>query len=93
MEIVIVTKNGKGKRLPLKEFIIQNRGGRGSSCISLNSDNYVVAAVPVFKDSSILVVGSPNSICIPASEIIVQSKISSGVEIIENSKVTSAIVI
>lgn len=93
IEIVIITKEGKGKRLPLKEFIIQNRGGRGTSCIPLESNNYVVAAIPVFENSSIFVVGSPNSICVPALEIVMQSKTSSGVELINNSLVSTAIVI
>ena len=90
-EIVIVTSTGKGKRLDRKEFIIQNRGGRGVSCIKLDPDDYIAAAALADPTSSLLVVGKPNSICLPVSEISVQSKLGMGTKIIERSTISSIV--
>ena len=86
-EIIIVTSTGKGKRLNRKEFIIQNRGGRGVSCIKLDQNDYVADAALVESDSSLLIVGKPNSICIPVNEVPSQSRLSSGTKVIERSNV------
>jgi len=90
-EIVIVTSTGKGKRLDRKEFIIQNRGGRGVSCIKLDQGDYIAAAALADEDSSLLIVGKPNSICIPVKEISEQSKIGTGVKLIERSTVQTVV--
>lgn len=90
-EIVIVTSTGKGKRLDRKEFIIQNRGGRGVSCIKLDQGDYIAAAALADQDSSLLIVGKPNSICIPVKEISEQSKIGTGVKLIERSTVQTVV--
>ena len=87
-EVVLVTTNGKGKRLSLNNFIVQNRGGRGVSCIKLDKDDYVAAAAITKPSSSLLIVGKPNSICVPAVEFSSQSKNGMGVKIIERSKVS-----
>ena len=90
-EIIIVTSTGKGKRLDRKEFIIQNRGGRGVNCIKLDLDDYIAAAALADPTSSLLVVGKPNSICLPVSEISVQSKSGMGTKIIERSTISSIV--
>lgn len=84
-EIVIVTSSGKGKRMSLQNFIIQNRGGRGVNCINLDQGDYIAAAALATKDSSLLIIGKPNSICIPASEFSSQSKTGMGTKVIERS--------
>ena len=86
-EIVVVTSNGKGKRMSLQNFIIQNRGGRGVNCINLDQGDYIAAAAITTKDSSLLIIGKPNSICIPASELSSQSKTCMGTKVIERSTV------
>ena len=86
-EVVIVTSAGKGKKLESKNFIIQNRGSRGVSCIKLDQGDWVVAAASVSQDSSLLIIGKPNSICIPAIEVPIQSRTGAGVKIIERSNV------
>ena len=85
--IMIATSTGKGKRLDFKDLIIQNRGGRGVSCIKLEQGDYVAAAALTSSDSSLLIIGKPNSICIPATEIPIQSRIGSGVKVIEHSNI------
>lgn len=89
--IIIATAKGKGKRLPINSLILQNRGGRGTSCIKLDPGDYVAAAAETKLDSSILVLGQPNSICIPANEISEQTKAGSGVKIIERSEIKAII--
>ena len=87
--IAIITSKGKGKKISLKSLIIQNRGGRGVSCIKLEPDNYIAAAAPLEEKSSLLIIGKPNSICISESEIPVQTKNGTGVKIIAGSNIIS----
>ena len=89
--IAIVTSKGKGKRLPIKELVVQNRGGRGTSCIKLDSDDYIAGAAAIEPDSSLLIVGKPNSICIPASELSEQTKNGTGTKVIEKSAVNTIV--
>ena len=92
-EIVLTTSTGKGKRVPLSDFVIQNRGGRGVSCIKLDQGDYVAAAALASLNSSLLIIGKPNSICIPVSEITQQSKTGSGTKVIERSIVQSIVIL
>ena len=92
-EVTIATEKGKGKRIKMSDFIIQGRGGRGVSCIKLDPEDYVAAAVSSSLDSSLLIVGKPNSICVPVSEISSQSKIGSGTKIIERSMIQSIVIL
>ena len=43
-DLVITTNAGKGKRLELSSFIVQNRGGLGVSCIKLDQGDWVSGA-------------------------------------------------
>ena len=90
-DVAIITTKGKAKKLAKKEFIIQRRGGRGTSCMKLDKDDSIAAAALVEPDSSLLIVGKPNSICIPAHELSEQSKLGSGTKVIEHSIVWSAV--
>ena len=93
-EVIVVTSSGKGKRLSLKDFIIQGRGGRGVNCMKLDQGDWMVAAALVSDENkSILIAGFPNSICIPASEVSYQSKTASGVKLIEDTGVHSIVVL
>jgi DNA gyrase/topoisomerase IV subunit A len=90
-EIAIITSKGKGKRIELSNFIIQNRGGRGGNCIKLDSGDYIAAAALISEDSSLLINGKPNSICIKASELVSQTKNGMGTKVIERSTVSSIV--
>ena len=94
--IGFITELGKGKRVLLDQFIIQGRGGRGVSGIKLDPDDHVAAAVPITLPTpntteSLLIMGKPNSICIPSCELTEQSKTGSGTKVIERSVVLSAV--
>lgn len=84
-DIVVVTSAGKSKRMKIKEFIVQGRGGRGISCIKLDPNDYVVAAAATEPDSSLLIIGKPNSICVSTQEISEQGKAATGTKVIERS--------
>lgn len=92
-EICIITKEGKGKRMPIRLFTIQGRGGRGSSCIKLDPEDSVVAAATISNDSSLLLIGKPNTICIASSELSEQTKLGSGTKVVERSQILSTIVL
>ena len=91
--VVLITKEGKSKRMPISDFTIQNRGGRGVMALKLDPDDYVAAALKASEEDAILIAGKPNSICVPVKEISIQSKLGSGTRIIERSQVESAIVV
>lgn len=90
-DISIITKEGKGKRIPIKNISVQNRGGRGLNYIKLDSSDFVVAAIPTDSDSTVLIAGKPNSICIPAQEISEQTRLGTGIKLIEGSTVQAAV--
>ena len=91
--VVLITKEGKSKRMPISDFTIQNRGGRGSMTLKLDSDDYVAAALRATEKDLVLIAGKPNSICVPVNEISIQSKLGGGTKIIERSVVESATII
>ena len=91
--VVLITKEGKSKRMPISDFTIQNRGGRGSMALKLDSDDYVAAALHATEKDLVLIAGKPNSICVPVNEISIQSKLGGGTKIIERSVVESATII
>ena len=91
--VVLITKEGKSKRMPISDFTIQNRGGRGVMALKLDPDDYVAAALKASERDAILIAGKPNSICVPVKEISIQSKLGSGTKIIERSQVESAIIV
>ena len=91
--VVLITKEGKSKRMPISDFTIQNRGGRGSMALKLDPDDYVAAALRATEKDLVLIAGKPNSICVPVNEISIQSKLGGGTKIIERSVVESATII
>ena len=91
--VVLITKEGKSKRMSIYDFTIQNRGGRGNMALKLDPDDYVAAALRATEKDLVLIAGKPNSICVPVNEISIQSKLGGGTKIIERSVVESATII
>ena len=91
--VVLITKEGKSKRMLISDFTIQNRGGRGVMALKLDPDDYVAAALRATEKDLVLIAGKPNSICVPINEISIQSKLGGGTKIIERSVVESATII
>lgn len=91
-QVGIITTSGKGKKINSEQFTIQMRGGRGVSGIKLEYGDYVATAVPLEGiGENLLIVGKPNSICIPVEELSEQSKNGSGTKVIEGSTVHTVI--
>jgi len=77
--VAIIGKNGYGKKTDLIDFSAQGRGGKG---VKLGAE--IAGAVLIGPDDSLLLVGSPNSICIAASELPNQGKATVGVKLAQN---------
>lgn len=86
-ELAIFTESGMGKKVSLKEFPSQGRGGKGVKCSS-----YVLAAAAMVSDEdNLLLIGKPNNICISAKDIPSLSRVSLGNIMVNGSKIVSAV--
>lgn len=83
-DIMIFAQNGLAKRVPVNEFVLQNRAGKGLIC---HKPGNVVAACPVNDDHMMLVVGDVTSICITANDVTVGSRATQGVMVIKGSNI------
>lgn len=90
-QLGLFVQTGMGKRVPLSELIIQKRGGKGLCCYKTSDiTGLVAAAVLVNDDDTILIAGTPNSICISASELASGGRGTLGTQLLKKSKVSSA---
>lgn len=83
-DIMIFAQNGMAKRVPINEFVLQNRAGKGLIC---HKPGDVVAACPVNDDHMMLIVGDVTSICISASDVTEGSRSTQGVMVIKGSNI------
>ena len=89
-DLAVFLSNGSGKRIALTEFLAQGRGGKGVMCAKITqSTGPVAAASLVADDDNLLVIGDVSSICISASDISKCSRLSNGVAVIKNNKISS----
>lgn len=79
--LAIVSSDGLGKKVALKEFATQNRGGKGTICYK----GEIAGATIVAGDENILISGSKTSIVINTIELPTLSKISLGNIVLKNS--------
>lgn len=85
-ELLVVDELGNGKRLELREFPLQNRGGLGL----VISKNPLVGLCLVDDKDKILITGNKNTICIDASSVpSVLTRASIGNMLIKNNRVMS----
>ena len=85
----IFTSDGMGKKVALKDFPLQGRGGKGTSCYKLNSGTNIAGAAMLSDEDNILASGNKTSICFSAKEIPLVTKIALGNIIIKDNKVLS----
>lgn len=90
-DILLVTSNGLCKKIKISDFTSQGRGGKGVICYKLVSGATVVGATAVNSDSTVLVVGKPNSICVTVGDVQTSSKDAQGVKIISNSSLQTIV--
>lgn len=84
-EVAVFSADGNGKKVPLKEFTPQARGGKGT----ILHKGTLIGAAMVSDEDNILVSGNKTSICISAKDISSQSKSGTGVILIKDNKVLS----
>lgn len=85
--LAVFTKKGTGKKMPLTDFPLQRRGGKGLQCN--RSSEEIAAACLVADEDNLLIAGTPGSICISAVDIPLLGRPAIGNQIIKNSKITS----
>ena len=84
-KVAIFTAGGLGKKVDLKDFPLQNRGGKGT----IVSKEEIVGAAMVSDEDNILVVGNKSSICFSAKDIPLLSRSGLGNILIKNNRVLS----
>ena len=88
-EVAIFAATGLAKKVPIKEFPIQKRAGKGLICYKPNATTgNVVSAALVADEDNILVCGDRTGICISAQEIPELSRVSTGNQIIKGKIVS-----
>jgi DNA gyrase subunit A len=79
--LAIVSKTGLGKRIELKEFNSQNRGGRGVTCYK----GEIAGAALVTEDDNVLISGDKSSIVVIAKDIPLLGRVSQGNTMLKNN--------
>lgn len=82
--VMIFAENGMAKRVPVTDFVIQNRAGKGLICHKAGN---VVAACPVNDDNMVLVVGNTSTICVAAADVTEGSRSAQGVMTIKGNSI------
>lgn len=80
--LAIVSIDGLGKRTELKEFTIQNRGGKGLSCYK----NPIAGAELVVDDDMLLISGDKTSIVVKVTELPILNRTSLGNIMLKNNE-------
>lgn len=89
-KLAIFVESGLGKKVELKDLVLQKRGGKGLICYKpTDSTGQVVAAALISDEDNLLICGKTNSICVSAKDIPTLSRISTGNQLLKNGKVTS----
>ena len=89
-QVAVFAKNGLGKKFVMTEVPLQKRAGKGLVCYKpTDSTGNLIAATLVSDEDNILIVGTPTSICVSATEIPELGRASIGNQIIKNSKINS----
>ena len=88
--IGIFTSGGMGKKVELKDFPLQGRGGKGTYVYKPTAETGEVVGAAMLDDKdNVLLVGNYSSICISATEIPVVSKLATGNILIKNNRILS----
>jgi DNA gyrase subunit A len=86
----IFTSSGLGKKVDLKEFPAQNRGGKGTYVYKPTPETGDVVGAAMLDDTdNILIVGNYSSICVSATEVPLVGKTATGNIMAKNNRVLS----
>jgi DNA gyrase subunit A len=81
------SSNGTARKTALEEFPVQGRNGKG---LKIGAGELVGAAM-ISDEDNILITGTPNSICISATEIPLLGRVAQGNIMIKNSTIKGVI--
>ena len=88
--LALFTYNGLGKKVPVKDIMVQNRGGKGLCFFKPSKVSGDVKAATLINDEdNLLLVGEQNSICISATDVPVQSRTASGLSMLKKGALVS----
>lgn len=85
-EIILAFDNGTIKRVPIKEFTIQNRAGKGLICAK---NCKIIDAVAINATGKIFIAGTVSNICLAVSEIMLGSRTSTGIKAVKNGNINA----
>lgn len=86
-DLAIFTVNGLAKRINISECPQQNRGGVGITV----AEHLVAGACMVDDTDSVLLIGTPNSICVSTKEISKLTRTATGVIAVKGSKINRVV--
>lgn len=86
-QVAVFSSNGYGKKVSLKEFPVQARGGKGT--LVNKSESFIAGAEMVSDEDNILISGTRTSICISAKDIPLMGKLTQGNILSKNNIVST----
>lgn len=90
--LAIITSSGMGKMTPISEYTIQARGGKGILTFKPSPLTATIAGAAIVENTDeLLLIGTPSSICISASDIPVLSRTGTGNNMIKNSTINRVV--
>ena len=82
----VVTEDGCGRRLKIKNIPLQNKGGIGAKVCA--DGKKIAAAAMLAETDEAVIIGTPNNICISAKDIpVLENRMTEGSKLINGSKV------
>lgn len=81
----IISENGIGKKIPVTEYLVQGKNGKGV----ITSDLDIAGAAMIDDNDNIFIYGSPNNLCISSKDLPVLNKRAQGVKVIKSGKVVT----
>ena len=86
--VLVVSENGYGKRSPLDDYRVTNRGGKGVKTLNVTEKTGELVAIQNVNDSNDLMIINQSGITlrVPVASIRVQGRATQGVKLIDLSK-------
>ena len=84
-EVLVITKNGFGKKTPIEEYRITNRGGKGVKTVNITEKTGCIVSFEIITSSDedvMLVTNEGIIIRIDANQISTMSRVTQGVKLI-----------
>lgn len=89
-QVGVFSTTGLGKKVPLKEFQLQNRGGKGTIVYKTDSSCGDLVGATMLSDKDIILIsGNKTSICISAKDVPSLGKTSQGNIMIKDNRILS----